>query len=199
MHEQEQSSGNPGELEALRTELELHKGVWHAQETMIQATLEPLGVAGPPWDNHAVEDAADMIQSLRTERDALNQQVQNLTYSNNHYRETAETWRSAAVERDALKARVEALEDALRDCDGALSYIKSSHGELYGVGWDRAQGKAEKVLCSTPAADLAAYDERVKRETCGKIVASLRTITNDPEYLAQVLVLAGIEPKEEKK
>lgn len=52
-------------------------------------------------------------------------------------------------ERDeALRERDEALE-ALRDMLSGWKYIRQVHGDLYGVGWDRAQTKAEKVLEET--------------------------------------------------
>jgi regulator of replication initiation timing len=43
------------------------------------------------------------------------------------------------------KERDEARE-ALRDMLSGWRYIRKTHGDLYGVGWDRAQTKAEKVL-----------------------------------------------------
>jgi hypothetical protein len=36
--------------------------------------------------------------------------------------------------------------EALRDMLAGWKYIRSFHGDLYGVGWDRAQGKAEAAL-----------------------------------------------------
>ena len=45
-----------------------------------------------------------------------------------------------------LIAKNEKLTDALTDCAGALAYIKSQHGELYGVGYDRALNKASEAL-----------------------------------------------------
>ena len=43
------------------------------------------------------------------------------------------------VERDDLL-------EALRDMLSGWRYIRDSHGDLYGVGWDRAQEKAEKAI-----------------------------------------------------
>jgi len=53
------------------------------------------------------------------------------------------------------------LRDALTDILGGWKYIRSFHGDLYGVGWDRAQGKAEKALealdaLSSPASQVDA-------------------------------------------
>lgn len=38
------------------------------------------------------------------------------------------------------------LVEALRDILSGWRYIRESHGDLYGVGWDRAQSKAEAAL-----------------------------------------------------
>ncbi len=53
--------------------------------------------------------------------------------------------RAQAQPADAL---VEALEDIL----SGWIYIRQQHGDLYGVGWDRAQGKAEEALATYRAA-----------------------------------------------
>lgn len=42
--------------------------------------------------------------------------------------------------------RIAQLEDALRDMLSGWKYIREVHGDLYGVGWDRAQKKAEDAL-----------------------------------------------------
>lgn len=52
---------------------------------------------------------------------------------------------NAEGERVLLK-RIEELEDALRDMLDGWKYIRETHGDLYGVGWDRAQKKAEDAL-----------------------------------------------------
>ncbi len=38
------------------------------------------------------------------------------------------------------------LLDALKDMHGGWKYIRETHGDLYGVGWDRAQKKAEAAI-----------------------------------------------------
>ena len=43
---------------------------------------------------------------------------------------------------EAMKLAVEALEDM--NC--GWKYIREVHGDLYGVGWDRAQGKADDAI-----------------------------------------------------
>jgi len=56
------------------------------------------------------------------------------------------TWQAAT----ALQAeRVRDLEEALRDMLSGWRYIREAHGDLYGVGWDRAQEKAEQALSAT--------------------------------------------------
>lgn len=41
--------------------------------------------------------------------------------------------------------------EALRDMLAGWKYIRDTHGDLYGVGWDRAQGKAEEALAALSA------------------------------------------------
>lgn len=48
---------------------------------------------------------------------------------------------SRKMERERDEAR-----EALTDMLSGWKYIRQVHGDLYGVGWDRAQTKAEKVL-----------------------------------------------------
>ena len=47
----------------------------------------------------------------------------------------------ARLERERDEAR-----EALRDMLSGWKYIRQVHGDLSGVGWNRAQGKAEKAL-----------------------------------------------------
>jgi hypothetical protein len=48
---------------------------------------------------------------------------------------------SKRLERERDEAR-----EALQDMLSGWHYIRKVHGDLYGVGWDRAQAKAEKAL-----------------------------------------------------
>lgn len=50
------------------------------------------------------------------------------------------------AEVNALLDKIEQMRDALSDCAGGLRYIRRVYGDLYGVGWDRALGKADAVL-----------------------------------------------------
>ena len=45
-----------------------------------------------------------------------------------------------------LVERVKELEEALRDMHNGWRYIRASHGDLYGVGWDRCEEKASAAL-----------------------------------------------------
>lgn len=46
----------------------------------------------------------------------------------------------------AMVEREEQLRNALADMLYGWRYIRHAHGDLYGVGWDRAQEKAESAL-----------------------------------------------------
>ena len=46
------------------------------------------------------------------------------------------------TDREVMRLALEALEDMY--C--GWKYIREVHGDLYGVGWDRAQGKAEDAI-----------------------------------------------------
>jgi hypothetical protein len=46
----------------------------------------------------------------------------------------------------AANAEVEALRAALTDMYAGWKYIRSFHGDLYGVGWDRCDEKARAAL-----------------------------------------------------
>ena len=172
--------------------------VCHAQEAMIQAALEPLGVAGPPWDNEAVEDAADMILDLRAERDALKSDCARISAELGipPTMAPAPGYISTLVATNtALSARVEALTRAgedVRDClngfSGLIGYAPDCDEKIH--AWDT-------IASITPDADLAAHDERVKREVCDAIIANIREATNSRDYVTQVYILAGIEPSAE--
>ena len=53
---------------------------------------------------------------------------------------------------------------ALEDMLSGWKYIRQSHGDLYGVGWDRAQDKAEAALAKAYAASQPAQGERQPSE-----------------------------------
>ena len=47
---------------------------------------------------------------------------------------------------DEMARKARDLEDALADARSGLRYIRESHGDLYGVDFDRVEEKAAKVL-----------------------------------------------------
>lgn len=70
--------------------------------------------------------------------------------------EAREEWGKASMdaaqllsEKTKVMAERDEAREALRDMLSGWRYIRKVHGDLYGVGWDRAQTKAEKVLEET--------------------------------------------------
>jgi len=49
------------------------------------------------------------------------------------------------------QASNERLMDACHDLLSGWKYIRETYGDLYGVGWDRAQSKAEQALSESPS------------------------------------------------
>lgn len=47
---------------------------------------------------------------------------------------------------DEFARQARQLEDALQDARSGLLYVRSAHGNLYGVGFDRVEEKAVKAL-----------------------------------------------------
>ena len=47
---------------------------------------------------------------------------------------------------DELACKARQLEDALMDARSGMRYIRETHGNLYGVGFDRVEEKATKAL-----------------------------------------------------
>lgn len=65
-----------------------------------------------------------------------------------------ETWMGEELTDDD-KALIEAaplLLDALRDMAAGWRYIRKHHGDLAGVGWDRAQSAAEAAIAAATGA-----------------------------------------------
>lgn len=52
----------------------------------------------------------------------------------------------AQEELTRLRAENGLLREALRDMYAGWKYIRSFHGDLYGVGWDRCDEKARAAL-----------------------------------------------------
>ena len=47
---------------------------------------------------------------------------------------------------DEFARKARHLEDALMDARSGMRYIRETHGNLYGVGFDRVEEKATKAL-----------------------------------------------------
>ena len=60
------------------------------------------------------------------------------------------------VENRLLMRELAEMRAALADMLSGWRYIRESHGDLYGVGWDRAQGKAENALGLQPGQAMPA-------------------------------------------
>lgn len=75
--------------------------------------------------------------------DKMNQQFTDMQKLANDFHAMAE---QALIERDAARVRVTRLEGALKDMLAGWRYIRETHGDLYGVGWDRAEKAATNAL-----------------------------------------------------
>lgn len=65
----------------------------------------------------------------------------------------------------AHEATIKTMREALIDISNGWKYIRSTHGDLYGVGWDRAQDKADNALSlPAPTDHLMAYRSEVLEE-----------------------------------
>lgn len=58
------------------------------------------------------------------------------------------TPRQLLEQRDSLLAQRDALLEAAQDMLSGWKYIRQNHGDLYGVGWDRAQSKVEAAIAA---------------------------------------------------
>ena len=63
--------------------------------------------------------------------------------------ELQERLATLTAERDAAQADVARLRAAVQDMLSGWRYIRQAHGDLYGVGWDRAQIAVEEALAAT--------------------------------------------------
>lgn len=63
-----------------------------------------------------------------------------------------------AIERQ--ERELAGLEDALRDMLSGWRYIRATHGDLYGVGWDRAEKKAIEALAALSSSQSSERGEK---------------------------------------
>lgn len=80
------------------------------------------------------------------------------------------------------KAKIAALTKALEDMYNGWRYIRQSHGDLYGVGWDRAEFKARDALALTADASEQAPD--------AKVIAKVVSAYGDPEAFGERELIA---------
>lgn len=81
------------------------------------------------------------------------------TTGHRHSQEAADFCGAMFAEAEANARLIAAAPDLLEACKDLLSgwmYIRKVHGDLYGVGWDRAQQKAIDAIA---AAEKGANDE----------------------------------------
>jgi hypothetical protein len=57
-----------------------------------------------------------------------------------------EGWKAHKFHHPVKTLTDEEILDALKDALNGWKYIRESHGDLYGVGWDRVQDKLEAIL-----------------------------------------------------
>jgi hypothetical protein len=88
------------------------------------------------WDTAAYPTLESAIDEVFAERDAWQHEFK-AAYARGESDKDA-----IKGERDAAIAERNALKEALRDMLSGWIYIRQTHGDLYGVGWDRAQDKA---------------------------------------------------------
>lgn len=95
---------------------------------------------------------------------------------------------TAQVERDNLRAELQRAEaegavmrEALTDMLSGWRYIRATHGDLYGVGWDRAEENAVTALATTV----------VVRNPCGERTnrKAVPTMPDQPFSIHDVIVL----------
>jgi hypothetical protein len=89
------------------------------------------------WTTSELEAAAE-LRRLQAENERLHQI--------NQSHEMKLSVRGYKIQINDLKAMNAKLLDALKDMHGGWKYIRETHGDLYGVGWDRAQKKAEAAI-----------------------------------------------------
>jgi hypothetical protein len=58
----------------------------------------------------------------------------------------------AIAMHERIRSAAPDLLEALRDMLAGWKYIRSFHGDLYGVGWDRAEDKAEEAIAKATGA-----------------------------------------------
>ncbi|UOD28750.1 hypothetical protein INH39_25415 [Massilia violaceinigra] len=99
-----------------------------------QSTVQVPGMPGAARDA-ALEEAAAFAESVNSHGQFIAA----------HIRALKSIAAPAPVQQAAPSVQAELVE-ALRDMLSGWRYIRQSHGDLYGVGWDRAENKASAAL-----------------------------------------------------
>lgn len=76
----------------------------------------------------------------------LDQMIGQETRKASQYARAAAELRRQHSRIEADEALMPILLDALEDITNGWKYIRRMHGDLYGVGWDRAQDKADAAI-----------------------------------------------------
>ena len=84
-----------------------------------------------------------------------------------------------------MKALLQQARDALEDNRSGMAYIRQSHGDLYGVGWERAEQKAQKALAALDA-ELA-KPEPIDRE------AEIQKVLGLAHWYAMICTISHLE------
>ena len=96
--------------------------------------------------------AQESFDSQPKDLNAANERIAELEAELMMRREQAEglqnQWVKDTQKIVALEAEVKTLREALIYMRSGWRYIRAFHGDLYGVGWDRAQDKADAALAA---------------------------------------------------
>lgn len=107
-----------------------------SENNVSSATVEPVSVGGSAAEIEEMASWLDGIGDGAYKSTALTEDIA---------AQLAPMLRSIAHERNALKS-------ALTDMLAGWKYIRLTHGDLYGVGWNRCQDAAETALAPPPPA-----------------------------------------------
>jgi hypothetical protein len=76
------------------------------------------------------------------------------------------------------KATIQMLREALKDMRSGWRYIRDSHGDLYGVGWDRCEQSATAALTAT-AEDVEAWEKQRRSEVLEEAATKCENVSAD--------------------
>lgn len=155
----------PAEVEALRAERDSHKASLDHLIALFGDLAKDRDALSASY-NAALSELDRVHRLLETtcaERDKLAGKEDTALEAMYSY---ARSYSAAVSENATLRARVAELEDATSDMLAGWRYIRRIHGDLPGVGWDRAQQAVEAALGTAapiPLAPLSAEQQRQAR------------------------------------